>query len=169
MKSTSMALLLALSLSPMLTALAATDDKPPILKSQPKVGSALPGAVNACGAQWKRIHLTATSVTCEFKPSGRACGSFGAGTPLGDGSGGANCTAPTAEVLGSGAEKKPRCGSGWRLQAGSSVSNGPRTSWHCEPDPGGITCPSGWAGPNVNTIAWDKSGPFSMICQVAPR
>lgn len=151
------------------TTLAATDDKPPILQNQPKVGDVLPPALSACGADWKRIHLTPTSVTCEFKPRGAACGDFGAGTPLNDGSGRHACAAPTVSVLGAGTQTRKRlCGSGWRVEEGSRSNSDLRTRWQCEPDPGGIRCPSGWSGPNRNQ-GWDRNAPLSMVCQLPPR
>jgi hypothetical protein len=143
--------------------------KPPILQHRPEVVDAIVGA-NACGADWKRVHLTPTSVTCEFKPRGAACGAFGGGTPLQDGNYRRACAAPTNFVRDAGQEQRDRrCGSGWRLVSGSVQTEGPLSRWQCEPDPSGIKCPSGWAGPNRNTSAWTPAGPVSMICQVPPK
>lgn len=148
-----------------LAALAATDGgKPPLVQHKPKLPEVIVGA-NACGADWKRVHLTATSVTCEFKPRGRPCGSFGPGTPLNDGAGRFACM---TQAGGGGSQtREQRCGSGWRLTVGSLKPGKEFIEWSCEPDAGGIKCPSGWVGPYPNAL--QTGGSLTMVCQVPPK
>lgn len=149
---------------------AATDDRPPTLKSQPKVGSALPPVARACGENWKFLHASPTSVTCGFEARGPACGAHGNGQPAAEGIWRRRCEVKVTPIPSG--PSREACGGGWRVVPDSvkdsdSPLHGRR--WLCEADPAAIDCPPGWAGPMVNGRQTSGMTAYSMVCMVPPK
>lgn len=143
MKKITMSLLLAMAMA-WPAAHAATDNQPPILKSQPKVGDAMKPVHNPCGPGWRRGQPSnSTRTTCVRDPNASpavlACKTYSSG------------------------DRPPADECAVRVEAARSPTE-QRQYQLCKPWLAEVKCAAGWEGPMTGSAV-----ACTAYCQVPPK